>query len=183
MQSNLEKLAINERQEELVRSEYNVADQYSLTHKNTKGDNDTKGKGTNHGGHTDFLPNLDKKGSTSTIEYSNFDTKNGGNSIDSETRQKSITKSLYNKDNPYMGEKGKGGINSGHGHFKPITDKNNISLNTINYSNFDTDKGGSNVDSSERAKLMTYSLYNKDKFYGPHLLDTELNQRDGQYRN
>ena len=84
---------------------------------------DVLGKGTGHGGHTHFLPDSSK--STTTIDYSNFDTENGGNVYDIEGRN---------------------------------------------------DIGG-------RKKLTSFSLYNKDYQYGAHLIDTEENQRNGQYRN
>lgn len=121
MQSKLEKLGIEERNAEINQSDYNVNDQYSAKHKNAKSDGDEKGKGTGHGGHTHFLPDSSK--SSKTIDYSNFDTENGGNIYDIE---------------------GRGNI------------------------------GGRN-------RLITYSLYNKDYQYGVDLIDTEENQRNGQY--
>jgi len=122
MQSKLEKTAINEREKEIVRSDYNIEDQYSASHKNAKSDGDKKGKGTNHGGHTHFLPDQTK--ASTTIDYSNFDTENGGNEYDIEGR------------------------------------------NEI----------------SGRKRLTSYSLYNKDFQYGAHLINTEENQRNGQYK-
>ena len=121
MQSKLEKLGIDERQIETAKSDYNLTDQYSATHKDALSDGDNLGKGTGHGGHTHFLPDV-TKGST-TINYSNFDTENGGNYYDIEGRN---------------------------------------------------DIGGRN-------KLLNYSLYNKNHQYGAHLIDSEENQRNGQY--
>jgi hypothetical protein len=122
MQSKLEKVAIDKREEDMAKSEYNIVEPYSTIHTNAISDGDTKGKGTNHGGHTHFLP--DKNKPSTTIDYSNFDTKNGGNTYDIEGR-------------------------------------NNI---------------------SGRKRLTAYSLYNKDYSYGAHLINTEENQRNGQYR-
>lgn len=123
MQSKLEKLGIEERNVEITKSDYNVNDQYSATHKDALSNGDALGKGTGHGGHTHFSPDSSK--STTTIDYSNFDTENGGNVYDIEGRN---------------------------------------------------DIGG-------RKKLTSFSLYNKDYQYGAHLIDTEENQRNGQYRN
>jgi hypothetical protein len=123
MQSALEKRSIEERNNEIVRSDYNYTDQYSVTHKNAQSDGDGKGKGTNSGGHTHFLPNAD--GNKYTINYSNFDTENGGNKYDIEGRN---------------------------------------------------DIGG-------RKKALASSLYNKDYQYGAHLINTDENQRQGQFVN
>lgn len=120
MQSKLEKIANEERKTETLKSNYNINDQYSPTHSNAKSDGDMKGKGTNHGGHTHFLPSTN---ASPTIDYSNFDTENGGNLYDIEGR-------------------------------------NNI---------------------SGRKRALASSLYNKDYSYGAHLINTEENQRNGQF--
>ncbi|MBR6515748.1 MAG: hypothetical protein IKT40_02715 [Bacilli bacterium] len=105
MQSNLEKNAIAERDNEIVRSEYNKTLEYGVNHKNAISDGDAHGKGTQHGGHTHFLPDASK--GTSRIEYGNFDTENGGGLYDIEGRndiggrKKAMASSLYNKENPY----------------------------------------------------------------------------------
>ena len=44
MQSCLEKRAIDERNTEIVRSDYNSSDQYSATHKDAISDGDAQGK-------------------------------------------------------------------------------------------------------------------------------------------
>lgn len=121
MQSKLEKVSLDERKNETLKSEYNIEDQYSVTHNDALTSGDKKGKGTGHGGHTHFLPDQSK--TSTTIDYSNFDTENGGNSYD-------------------------------------IDGRNNI--------------GG-------RKKALASSLYNKDYQYGAHLIDTEENQRNGQF--
>ena len=105
MQSALEKRSIEERNNEIVRSDYNKEEQYSSNHKNAQSDGDRKGKGTNHGGHSHFLPDSSKN--KFTIDYSNFDTENGGNEYDIEGRNdiggrnKALASSLYNKNFQY----------------------------------------------------------------------------------
>lgn len=104
-QTCLESRAITERTTEITRSDYNIEDQYSATHKDALSDGDAQGKGTGHGGHTHWLPDCTK--STTTIDYSNFDTENGGGLYDIEGRNdiggrtKSLAYSLYNKENQY----------------------------------------------------------------------------------
>lgn len=105
MQSCLEKKAIEERHNEIVRSDYNIENQYSSTHKDAISDGDAQGKGTGHGGHTHYLPDCNKP--STTIDYSNFDTSNGGGLYDIEGRndvggrKKAIASSLYNSENQY----------------------------------------------------------------------------------
>lgn len=105
MQSCLEKKAIEERHNEIVRSDYNIENQYSSTHKDALSDGDAQGKGTGHGGHTAYLPDCNKP--STTIDYSNFDTTNGGGLYDIEGRndiggrKRAIVSSLYNSENQY----------------------------------------------------------------------------------
>ncbi len=105
MQSCLEKRGIEERNIEIVRSDYNAENSYSSTHKDALSDGDAQGKGTGHGGHTAYLPDCNKP--TSTIDYSNFDTFNGGGLYDIEGRndiggrKRAIASSLYNSENQY----------------------------------------------------------------------------------
>ena len=100
MQSCLEKRGMEERHEEIVRSDYNIEDQYSSTHKDALSDGDAQGKGTGHGGHTHWLPDCTKP--TTTIDYSNFDTFNGGGEYDIEGRngiggrKRAMASSMYN---------------------------------------------------------------------------------------
>lgn len=99
MQSCLEKNGIEERSKTIVRSDYNVTDQYSANHKDAQSDGDIHGKGTSHGGHSHYLPDCNQpKGK---MNYSNFDTSNGGNSVDVDMRKQAIVRSLYNADMPY----------------------------------------------------------------------------------
>ena len=99
MQSKLEKTGIEERKNETLKSDYNVENEYSLNHKNALATDDAKGKGTGHGGHTHWLPDTSK--ASPTIDYSNFDTENGGNKTDVERRKQAMVSSLYNKDYQY----------------------------------------------------------------------------------
>jgi len=104
-QSCLEKRGIEERSEEIVRSDYNQENPYGPTHPDALSDGDAQGKGTGHGGHTAWTPDCTKP--TSTIDYSNFDTENGGGLYDIKGRndiggrEKSLARSVYNKENQY----------------------------------------------------------------------------------
>ena len=69
-QTCLEKRGMEERHEEIVRSDYNITNQYGPTHQDALSDGDAQGKGTGHGGHTHFLPNCQLP--TTQINYSNF---------------------------------------------------------------------------------------------------------------
>ena len=105
MQSCLEKRGIEERSVEIVRSDYNIENQYGPSHPDALSNGDVNGKGTSHGGHTHYLPDCNKP--TSTIDYSNFDTLNGGGLYDIEGRndvggrKKAINSSLYNHERQY----------------------------------------------------------------------------------
>lgn len=105
MQSCLEKRGIEERSVEIVRSDYNIENQYGPSHPDALSNGDVNGKGTGHGGHTHYLPDCNKP--TSTIDYSNFDTLNGGGLYDIEGRndvggrKKAINSSLYNNERQY----------------------------------------------------------------------------------
>ena len=108
-QSNLEKKGIDERNNEIVRNDYASTDEYSATHEDALSHPDSEdkpfGKGTNHGGHTYYLPDSSK--SKDQMNYSNFDTFNGGGSYDIYGRngvggRKFLTTiNLYNSDNAY----------------------------------------------------------------------------------
>lgn len=104
-QSCLEVNGIQERNNEIVRSDYNKEDQYTATHKDAISDGDAQGKGTNHGGHTAWLPDCTKP--KTTIDYSNFDTTNGGGLYDIEGRndiggrKRAMASSLYNQEHQY----------------------------------------------------------------------------------
>lgn len=104
-QTCLEKKGIEARHENILRNDYNSTDEYSAQHKDALSDGDPLGKGTGHGGHGHWLPDC-SKGQT-MIDYSNFDTENGGGLYDIEGRNgkggrnwsKNI--SLYNENGQY----------------------------------------------------------------------------------
>lgn len=108
-QSNLEKKGIEERNIELVRSDYNKNDGYSATHKDalSNPEDETKalGKGTGSGGHLHSVPDYSKP--SSLINYSNFDTTSGGGAYDihgrngQSGRNRLLSINIYNKDNAY----------------------------------------------------------------------------------
>ena len=104
-QTCLEKRSMEERHQEITLSHYNIENQYSATHQDAVSDGDAQGKGTLHGGHTHFLPDCTKP--TSQINYSNFDTENGGGYYDIKGRngisgrERAMAISIYNKENPY----------------------------------------------------------------------------------
>ena len=104
-QTCLEKRGMEERHEEITRSDYNIENQYGPTHPDAISDGDPQGKGTGHGGHTHFLPDCTKP--TTTINYSNFDSENGGGYYDIKGRngisgrENALAISLYNKQTQY----------------------------------------------------------------------------------
>ena len=71
-QTCLEKRGMEERHQEITRSDYNIENQYSATHSDALSNGDPQGKGAGHGGHTHFLPDCTKP--TNQINYSNFAT-------------------------------------------------------------------------------------------------------------
>ena len=104
-QTCLEKRGMEERHEVITRSDYNIENQYGPTHPDAISDGDPQGKGTGHGGHTHFLPDCTKP--TTTINYSNFDSENGGGYYDIKGRngisgrERALAISLYNKEIQY----------------------------------------------------------------------------------
>jgi len=73
-QTCLEKAGINERHNEIVRSDYNIEDQYSSAHKDAISDDEAQGKGhPTIKGHTHWLPNCNGTASN-MIKYDNFAT-------------------------------------------------------------------------------------------------------------
>ena len=83
MQTCLEKKGIEARGEALVRNDYNGIDEYSVLHSDALSNGDPNGKGTGIGGHTHSTPDCSRP---SSIDYSNFDTMNGGGLYDIEGR-------------------------------------------------------------------------------------------------
>ena len=104
-QTCLEKRGMEERHQEITRSDYNSTNPYGATHKDALSDGDPQGKGSGHQGHTAYLPDCTKP--TTTIDYSNFDTVNGGGLYDIKGRngisgrERAMASSLYNKETPY----------------------------------------------------------------------------------
>ena len=104
-QTCLEKRGMEERHDEIVRSDYNIENQYGPTHPDAMSDGDAQGKGTGHGGHTHYLPDCTKP--VSRIDYSNFDTENGGGCYDIKGRngisgrERALASSMYNKEQQY----------------------------------------------------------------------------------
>ena len=104
-QTCLEKRGMEERHQEITRSDYNIENQYGATHPDAISDGDAQGKGTGHGGHTHFLPDCTKP--TNMINYSNFDSENGGGYYDIEGRngisgrKRALATSMYNKEAQY----------------------------------------------------------------------------------
>ena len=112
-QTCLEKRGMEARHEQITRSDYNIEDEYSATHKDAMSDGDAQGKGTGHGGHTHVIPNHELALNTpdhiwySEYNYSQLDTENGGGSYDIEGRNgiggrnwiKSISK--FTEENQY----------------------------------------------------------------------------------
>ena len=104
-QTCLEKRGMEERHEEITRSDYNIENQYGPTHSDALSNGDPQGKGTGHGGHTHYLPDCTKP--TNMIIYSNFDTANGGGCYDIKGRngisgrERAMAISIYNQENEY----------------------------------------------------------------------------------
>ena len=104
-QTCLEKRGMEERSEEIVRSDYNAENTYGATHHDAISDGDPQGKGTGHGGHNAWLPDCTKP--TNMINYSNFDTFNGGGEYDIKGRndvggrERSLARSMYNQERQY----------------------------------------------------------------------------------
>ena len=104
-QTCLEKRGMEERNQEIVRSDYNQESPYSATHPDAMSDGDPQGKGTGHGGHNAWLPDCTKP--TNMIDYSNFDTVNGGGIYDIKGRndiggrERSLARSMYNYEYQY----------------------------------------------------------------------------------
>ena len=104
-QTCLEKRGMEERHNEIVRSDYNIEDEYSAKHKDAISDGYAWGKGTGHGGHGHFLPDCNMN--TNTYNYSNFDTTNGGGCYDIKGRNgiggrdRAMSISIYNQENQY----------------------------------------------------------------------------------
>ena len=106
-QTCLEKRGMDERSEEIVRSDYSQENPYGPTHPDAISDGDPQGKGTG-GSHTHWLPDCTKP--TNMIDYSNFNTFDGGGEYDIKGRngiggrERALTQSIYNQENQYGAE-------------------------------------------------------------------------------
>lgn len=110
-QSNLEKKGIEQRQIELVRSDYNKNEgfKYGPEHVDAISDpnDETKalGKGTGSSGHEAYVPDASK--SPYSYNYSSLDTSAGGGAYDIHGRNdqggrnRLLKINIYNKDNAY----------------------------------------------------------------------------------
>lgn len=106
-QTCLEKRGIEERHNEITRSDYNIENQYGPTHSDALSNGDPQGKGVG-GSHTHFLPDCTKP--TGMIDYSNFSTSPEdqiGGLYDIEGRgdipgrKTQMARSMYNYTAPY----------------------------------------------------------------------------------
>lgn len=108
-QSNLEKKGIEQRQIELIRSDYNKIDAYSESHEDALSNpaDETKalGKGTGNGGHQAYVPDASQP--STLYNYSSLDTSAGGGAYDIHGRNNQggrnrlLKINIYNKDNAY----------------------------------------------------------------------------------
>lgn len=106
-QTCLETRGITERNNEIVRSDYNSENQYNSNHPDAISNGDVMGKGVG-GSHTHWLPDCTKP--TNMIDYSNFSTDptmqigglydiEGRNGIGG--RKRAFASELYNYENQY----------------------------------------------------------------------------------
>lgn len=104
MQTYLEINGIDSRNKSIVKNDYTENIEYSALHTDAIGNGDPLGKGTTIGGHTHSTPDNNKP---TSINYSNFDTKNGGGLYDIEGksgvggRRFLMNISKYNSENEY----------------------------------------------------------------------------------
>lgn len=106
MQSCLEVKGLEQRPFLLLKNDYTRNDEYSALHPDALSNGDPQGKGTGYGGHTHSTPDCTRP---SAIDYSNFDTDNGGGLYDIEGRNGVggrdflMNISVYNRVNNYCG--------------------------------------------------------------------------------
>ena len=81
MQTYLEQVAVDARNESSIKNDYNSKDVYSSLHPDSLSIGNPLGKGTGRGGHTHSVPHVKE---TKSISYDNFDTTNGGGLYDIE---------------------------------------------------------------------------------------------------
>lgn len=98
----LEKRSTEERNRELIRSDYNRDNQYNAEHPNARATGDAKGKGTGSQGHGDWMPDCEVD--VNVFNYSNFNTdpdSGAGNDADNEARNEGFLRCKYSANNPY----------------------------------------------------------------------------------
>lgn len=106
-QSCLEQIGIEQRHISQARSEYTRENQYDVNHVNAKATGDMKGKGTNGGGMSFWLPDCGSfitAGLISKFRFDDFDTaldSDPGCSTDQEARKTSLARSMYNGETQY----------------------------------------------------------------------------------
>lgn len=109
-QTCLEKAGMIERHDEIVRSDYNIENEYSSVHPDAISGNDPQGKGhPTVKGHTHWLPYCDGT-ANNQIKYDNFATSPEdeiGGQYDKEGymgrpgRNEQMARSIYNYEEPY----------------------------------------------------------------------------------
>lgn len=102
MRTCLEVRSMDARHEQIVRSDYNKDNQYNESHPDALATGDAQGKGTGSSGHGFWLPDCNAQ--PNVFRYDNFDTDisfGAGNDVDNQTRNQSLTRSLYNQENIY----------------------------------------------------------------------------------
>lgn len=99
-QSYLELQGMEARKTQLAMSDYNRENEYNERHNDALADGDGQGKGTgDFAGHGWSVPDLTKpKGQ---INYSNFNTSDGGNDCDQQARKIMTARSLYGPEKQY----------------------------------------------------------------------------------
>lgn len=99
-QSYLEIQGQEARKEQMQRSDYNAANEYSETHNDALATGDAQGKGTgDFGGHGYSVPDMTKP--KNMFNYSNFNTSAGGNDCDYQAREVMTARSLYGPNRQY----------------------------------------------------------------------------------
>ena len=99
-QSYLETQGIDERDKQLAQSDYNASNIYDEKSPDALSDGDGQGKGSgNFGGHGHSVPDMTKP--KTQMSYSNFNTTDGGNNCDIQSRGVMMNRSIYSAQNRY----------------------------------------------------------------------------------
>lgn len=98
-QSYLEIEALDNRHEQMGRSDYNPNDEYNEQHKDALATGDERGKGTgNFGGHGWIIPDMTKPHNQMS---GMFNTEDGGNNCDNAARNLMTERSIYGPGREY----------------------------------------------------------------------------------